>query len=219
MLQQLRGTMLQQLLHLSLPAAILLGSGPVEAAPLVSEVFYDATGADAGHVFVELWGAPGTDLSGLVLEGVNGANGSITHALALSGTIPGDGFFVVASDRGDGSSDVAGADLVLAFDFQNGPDSVVLRDAGGVRDAVGYGVFGPGEVFAGEGDPAPDVAAGESLARHFANRDTDQNALDFGALATPTPGSAPLLPVPEPGSLALCLVGLLGLAAIRHGVG
>jgi len=211
--------MLSQLPRLVLPAAILLGAVPGKAMPLVSEVFYDATGADGGRVFVELWGAPGTDLSGLVIQGVNGSNGSITHALALSGTIPSDGLYVVASDRGDGTSDVPGADLVLAFDFQNGPDSVVLRGADGVLDAVGYGVFGPGEVFAGEGSPAADVAAGESLARRFADRDTDHNALDFRVLAVPTPGTAPRVPLPEPGSLALCLAGLLGLAVARRRVG
>ena len=56
------------------------------AAPLLSEVLYDAVGADAGGVFVEVSGAPGTDLSGFVLEGINGANGSITESVALAGT-------------------------------------------------------------------------------------------------------------------------------------
>ncbi|HJO25439.1 MAG: hypothetical protein QF890_09385 [Myxococcota bacterium] len=211
--------MFLQLLRICLPTAVLLGAAPVKAMPLISEIFYDAAGADGGHVFVEIWGTAGTALSGLVLEGVNGSNGSITHTLALSGTIPGDGLFVVASDRGDGASDVPEADLVLAFDFQNGPDSVVLRGVDGVLDAVGYGVFGPGQVFAGEGFPAADAAAGESLARHFANRDTDHNALDFGVLAAATPGTAPLMLLPEPGSLVLCMAGLAGLAVFGRRVG
>jgi len=211
--------MIFKLLRIFFPIGILLGAVSAKAMPLVSEVFYDAAGADGGRVFVELWGTPGTDLAGFSILGVNGSNGSITHSLSLTGTIPGDGLFVVASDRGDGGSDVSGADLVLAFDFQNGPDSVVLQRADAVIDAVGYGEFGPGEFFAGEGSPATDAAAGQSLARRFADRDTDDNAADFRVLAEPTPGSATLVPLPEPGSLALCLLGLFGLTAVRRRVG
>jgi hypothetical protein len=100
--------------------AILLGLPSTAAAlPLISEVLYDAVGVDNGLSFVELYGSPGTDLTGLVVEGVNGSNGAVTVTLALSGVLPEDGFFVVGDDRGDGASDVAGADLVLNFDFQN----------------------------------------------------------------------------------------------------
>ena len=165
------------------------------AVPLVSELFYDASGSDNGLSFVELYGSPGASLDGLVIEGVNGSNGAVGPVLVLSGVFPGDGFFVVGDDRGDGGTDVAGADLVLNFDFQNGPDSVLLRSGAVVLDAVGYGVFEASEVFAGEGSPAPDVPADSSLARRFANVDTDDNAADFVALGVPTPGSGELVPV------------------------
>ena len=113
---------------------------------------------------------------------------------------------------GDGASDVANVDLVLNFDFQNGPDSVVLRSSDAVLDALGYGVFAEDEVFAGEGTPAPDAPADSSLARAFANVDTDDNAADFVVLEVPTPGNGPLAPVPEPGSVWLLAAGLAGLA-------
>jgi hypothetical protein len=100
------------------------------------------------------------------------------------------------------------------FDFQNGPDSVVLHDAGLVLDAVGYGMFGVGEVFAGEGEPAPDVAAGSSLARVFAALDTDDNFSDFEILSEPTPGFG-VTEVSEPGSTLLLGTALSGLAMIR----
>jgi hypothetical protein len=197
-------------------ALLAFAATPAGAAPLLSEVFYDASGSDQGLVFVELWGPPGASVDGLVVEGINGSNGAVTHTLLLSGVIPADGFFVIADDRGDGSSDVAGADLVLEFDFQNGPDSVVLRDGSSVLDAVGYGSFGAGDSFAGEGGAAPDAPAGSSLARRFANGDSDDNATDFVVLTAPTPGAGELLPIPEPGTATLCGLGLLALHARRR---
>ena len=182
--------------------------------PLISEVFYDATGSDSGKVFVELYAAPGTSLAGLRLEAINGENGD-THAVAdLSGRVGPTGFFVVADTRGDGSTELANADLALEFDPQNGPDSVRLVDASGVLDAVGFGRFTAGSFFAGEGSPAPDASGGESLARLFANLDRDDNALDF-AVAAPTPGAGPTV-VPEPGSAFLAAIGLAGLACWRR---
>jgi hypothetical protein len=201
--------------HVSrLTVTLLLALAPQVAcaAPLISEVFYDAVGSDNGMSFVELYGAPGASLSGLFLEGVNGANGSAGPTIALSGVFPADGIWLLADDVGDGTSSVAGAHLIANFDFQNGPDSIVLRTASAVLDAVGYGVFGAGDVFAGEGTAAVDGPAGSSLARWFANIDTGDNGLDFLVLGVPTPGHAPLHVVPEPQTAALLAVGLLGLA-------
>ncbi len=187
---------------------------PASGLPLISEVFYDAVGSDNGLVFVELFGDPGTLLMGLSLEGVNGSNGNVGPVISLTGTIPADGFFVVADDVGDGSTSVSNADLIANFDFQNGPDSILLVSAGSAVDALGYGVFGAGEVFAGEGLPAPDAAAGSSLARRFANVDSDDNAMDFLELANPSPGTAPLLGVPEPRTALTLLMGLLVLSIL-----
>ena len=186
-----------------------------EGLPLLSEVFYDASGSDNGGVFVELYGLAGTSLDGMVLEGVNGSNGAVGPTVALSGVIPADGVFVVADDSGDGTTLVLDADLIVNFDFQNGPDSVLLRLGSSLLDALGYGVFGAGDVFAGEGTPAPDAPSGSSLARHFANVDSDDNASDF-AVATPTPGSAPIasVPAPPPAPLVLSGFGLWGLRAL-----
>lgn len=203
----------------SLPTALLaalcalLALAPAaDALPLISEAFYDAVGTDNGLLFVELYGTPGTSLDGMTLEGVNGADGAVGPVVTLAGVIPADGLFVVADDASGGGTLVAGADLIASFDFQNGPDSIVLRSGAMVLDALGYGVFASGEVFAGEGSPAPDPAAGASLARRFADLDTNDNAADFVALDVPTPGAAPLSAIPEPGTALLLLSGLLGLA-------
>jgi hypothetical protein len=178
------------------------------ALPLISEVYYDAVGTDDGQSFVELYGQPGTDLSGLLVQGINGTGGAITDSIALSGLIPADGLFVIADALADGTTSVANADLIANFDFQNGPDSVVLRAGDTMLDAVGYGVFAASDVFAGEGNPAADPAAGSAIARLFANVDTNDNASDFAAGA-PTPGSAALANVPEPSAAALLSSGLV----------
>jgi hypothetical protein len=91
----------------------------------------------------------------------------------------------------------------------------VLRGPAGVVDALGYGVFAADEVFAGEGSPAPDAPADSSLARPFADVDSDDNAADFVVLGTPTPGHGTLL-VPEPASAWLLAAGLVGIARSRR---
>jgi hypothetical protein len=193
-------------------AAVATG---VHAKTVISEVLYDATGADRGNVFVELHGSPGATLNGLVLEGVNGADGSVYKSAVLSGLIPADGVFVIGDDSGNGTSLVANVDLVLDVEFQNGPDSIVLRDANGVLDALGYGDF-TSAFFAGEGNAAPDVASGWSLVRGNPLADSDDNAADFFGLDVPTPGLAPASPVPVPPALALFLSGCAGLIGVAR---
>jgi hypothetical protein len=182
-----------------------------QASPILSEVYYDAVGSDDGQSFVEIAGAPGTLLDGFVIEGINGSNGAAGPSITLTGAIGTSGLFVLADQSSDGTTMVARADLLANFDFQNGPDSVVLRDGETVLDAVGYGVFSAGEIFAGEGQPAPDPAPGSSLARLFADVDTDDNLVDFVALENPTPGVASFSAVPEPGSALMIGLGLSGL--------
>ena len=92
---------------------------------------------------------------------------------------------------------------------------MVLRDPGAaLLDALGYGDFPAGTVFAGEGNPAPDPPAGSSLARTFANLDTDDNAADFSVLAAPTPGTGAI--IPEPSSALLLAAALCGLSLIQR---
>jgi len=186
-----------------------------QSQPVISEVLYDATGTDNGNVFVELFGNPGTILDGLLLEGVNGADGSVYSSASLSGVIPADGVFVIGDDSGDGTTLVGNADLVMNVDFQNGPDSVVLRDTGGVLDALGYGDF-TGGVFAGEGNAAPDVPGGVSLARVNPLLDSNDNLTDFISLDVPTPGSVPVSAVPLPPAVMLFLSGMAGLVGVAR---
>ncbi len=196
---------------------IWLVATSAQTLPILSEVYYDAPGSDDGESFVELAGLPGTSLDGYVLEGINGSNGAVGPTIVLSGSIGASGLFVIADQTSGGSTTVVGADLLTNFDFQNGPDSVVLRQGEIVVDALGYGVFAATEIFAGEGMAAPDVSAGASLARVFANVDTNDNASDFFVSSTPTPGAANFAPVPEPAAAVLLGLGLGGLAVGGRG--
>ncbi len=208
-------TVFPRLAPFAFSLAIAVQASSVPAQTVISEVLYDAAGTDRGNVFVELFGAPGTPLGGLFLDGVNGADGSVYKTAALSGLIPSDGVFVIGDDGGNGTSLVSNVDLVLDVEFQNGPDSIVLRDSNGVLDALGYGDFSSA-VFAGEGNAAPDVAGGWSLVRRDPHVDTDDNATDFLGLDIPTPGIVPASPVPLPPALALLLSGCAGLVGVSR---
>ncbi len=163
---------------------------PAPAGVVIDEVLYDANGADL-DTFVELRGPAGTDLAGFSLVGINGTNGQVYSTVELSGVIASDGLFVVVNADAQDTALLAAADLVASgVDFQNGPDSIQLRWGDQVVDAVGYGNFSGGAVFAGEGQPAVDVAPGHSLGRDEFGTDTDNNAADFHDYATPTPGAA-----------------------------
>ena len=198
--------------------SLWLFTGVAAGGPVtITEVLYDAVGGDQGGTFVELYGPPGLSLVGYELEGVNGRGGGITHSVWLGEfLIPEDGFLVLADLDSTGVTRVVNFDYGIAnLDFQNGPDSVRLMFGSTVADGLGYGDFGGGLVFAGEGLPAPDAPSGSSLARWSAGVDTDQNSLDFKVDETPTPGyqdaGPTAVPTPEPSSLVLMLCGLVAL--------
>ena len=171
--------------------------------PVVTEVFYDATGDDTGHEFVELLEPAGTacSLAGLRLEAGDGA-GPARWTLRWTGTaadsIVANGRFVIGGALVDPPPNAT-----VALDLQNGPDAVRLVWPDGVIEVLGYGALAYAEYYCGE--PALDVASGLALARYPDLSNAGSNALDFRAWP-PTPGrenrserDAELVP----GSLAL----------------
>ncbi len=188
-------------------SAVALSLPASASAVVISEILYDAAGSDAGNVFVELYGAAGTDLSSWSLQAINGGDGSLYKTVSLSGAIPLDGVFVIAEALSGGGTNVVNADLITSVDFQNGPDSVQLFNGATLVDAIGYGDF-TGLFFAGEGTAVSDPVAGSSLARTNPLLDTNDNLADFAALTIPTPGTVPISAVPLPAALPLFGYGL-----------
>ncbi|MDP6945511.1 MAG: lamin tail domain-containing protein, partial [Myxococcota bacterium] len=166
-----------------------VGGGAVPEV-LINEILYDAVGTDY-DVFVELWGAPNTILDGITLVGINGSGGADYKEIYLTGMIGEDGYFVIAhTQAASWIADTADM-LTHKVDYQNGPDSLQLRYAGAVLDAVGYGAFGADEIFAGEGDAAvTEPVPGQSLGRSDDGVDSDDNGADFSVLSSPSPGAS-----------------------------
>ncbi len=160
---------------------------------IINEFVPDEHGAEGSsdETFIEIRTEAGVDLTGAVIECVNGDGGTVYLTVDLAGTVDTDGFFVVGEDAA-----IANTDQVLnnLNGLQNGPDGLILRDScGTILDAVGYGAFGVSDVFSGEGTPVAVGGEGTSLGRcpgAPASVDTDDNSADFVTIAVPTPGEA-----------------------------
>ena len=91
---------------------------------MINEVDADQPGADPAE-FIELYGAPGTSLDGLVLVCFNGLDDAPYLEFDLSGyALNASGFFVV------GSMNVPNVDLEMGTNaLQNGPEAIALYAA------------------------------------------------------------------------------------------
>ena len=186
------------------PVVVLLGpTSTADAAPIIHEVFYDATGSDSGLVFTELFGEAGVGLDGWTLVGINGATGLSYRTVDLTGAVfPSDGLLVIAQSTATGAL-ATERDVIGNVDWQNGPDAVHLLDPMSiVIDALQFG----------------DAGAGSSLSRDLFGTNTGNNFVDFTVTA-PTPGvgptTTPPTSVPEPPTGVLLGLGLCA-AAIRR---
>lgn len=153
--------------------------------PIVTEVFYDATGDDTGLEFVELLNPTDAPwpLAGVRLESGDGSlsdRWSLRWTGGIADTVRPHARFVIG-----GARVVPPPHAIAALDLQNGPDAVRLVWPGGVIEVVGYGTHEFAAYFCGA--PAIDVVSGQSLARIPDLAQFGSNALDFRA-STPSPG-------------------------------
>lgn len=150
---------------------------------VINEVYYDHPGVDGGWEFIELFN-PGdveADCSGLSLEQVDGASGSVRLLWrAPAGSALGAGCCLLAA----GSEYGPAPGFELEGRIENGPDAVRLLRGSAVIDCVGYG---GASLAPCEGRPFPRVIPGRSIARRPDGFDADDNAADL-VEAAPTPG-------------------------------
>lgn len=199
------------------------------AHPIVTEVYYDATGDDTGHEFVELWnpGPAGASLAGLRLEAGDGSapgRWTLRWTGKATDSLPPGARFVVG-----GAQVIPSANAIATLDLQNGPDAMRLVWSDGASEVVGWGPLEFPEYYCGA--PAADVGSGQSLARVPDGAATGSNAGDFRA-ADPSPGTrnqrtvdaallrhlAALEPAqPQPGSPAKLSVTLFNAGSTAWG--
>ena len=194
---------------------------PANAEITLSEVFYDATGADDGFEWIELHNESSAPIE---LGGFSIGWGGTTYlsgAVALSGIVAAGDYFVVGGPEStlDNASPVLDLAVDLESDLQNSgtiADGVALFDIPIEEltpetvplSAVLYGGENSSGLLDESGLPgAVDVAdapGGSSIER----------GLDgvWRVQEIPTPG-APPQPVPEPSSIALAAASSVALTA------
>lgn len=176
---------------------VLMLTTAASAQVMLNEFYYDNPGTeDATVKFIEIYGPPGTNLTGYSLVGINANGGIILFNVALTGSIPSDGYYVVGGANALNVDQQANVELENAgYGAENKCDGVQLRNGATIVDHVCYGTCATGEVCIGEGgtnapdyDP-PSGGPAKSLAR-FPNdhQDTDDNAADWQFIDPMTPG-------------------------------
>lgn len=188
-----------------LPDGGLPDGGTPTPSLLINELIYDfaspAGGTDPGNELVEIAGPGGAPLDEVELV-LLASDGAVLQTIPLSGQVPADGLFVVASEAQGGGTSVANADLTTALALPDaaGGLQLVHEAAGGpvLLDAVGWGALPANLVdqtrglAAVEGTPLPAlqaVAVPAGWARSQTSADTDDNAADFRHDPSPTPGA------------------------------
>jgi|1185.fasta_scaffold10029_2 hypothetical protein len=158
----------------------------------VNEFMTGSTGA-ASNEFVELVNAGTTaaDVGGFKVAYRSSAGTSDTTLATIpSGTsIPAGGFYLLA---GSGYLGSHAADQSFSASIASTGGGVAVRDStGSILDSVGFGDTTNAFV---EGHPATapptSAAPGSSSGRTPDGHDTNDNAADFSASTTPTPGAA-----------------------------
>lgn len=178
---------------------------PAQAASVfINELHYDNDGGDINE-FVEIAGPAGTDLSGWLIELMNGSNGSKYGSIVLSGIIPDQqsGFGTLSFNQGgiqngapDGLALVDAAASVVQFlsyegsfvatnGAASGLTSLDIGVAEGNSTPVGFSLQ-----QIGSGANSDDFAWADAMTQTPGNINTNQSFVT-NSTAVPTPALLP----------------------------
>ena len=188
--------------------------GATQAQVVINEVDADQIGTDAAE-FIELYGAPGQSMNGMVMVWFNGAAATSYKTIDLSGNvIPASGYFVI------GNAGVANVNVTFTGNtLQNGPDGIAIytatvaawpngtaASATGLVDAL---VYGTGDAAATNlinvltpGQPQADETAATPTLNNSSSRLPDGGApfnTSSYVAQLPTPGAS------NSGTIAGCM--------------
>lgn len=190
-------------------------------APILSEVFYDASGSDDQLEWVELYNPTdqSVDLSGYSLG--NGGASYATSRVQLGGILAAYSYFVAGGPLSTLANGSPTFDQSVDFnpDFQNGVnpgDGVALFNVPSASvnastvpiDAVIYGDNNASGLMDSSGNPGSVSASGAPVGGSLVRTTLGGN---WQTQASPTPGTGPL-PIPEPCTATLVALGLLTFA-------
>jgi predicted extracellular nuclease len=152
-------------------------------AVFINEIQVSTTGTD--WEFVELQGAPGTDLSSLTLVGIESdlgtSAGTIDRVISLSGqSIPSDGFWLAINGLGESTYGVAGDFSIANNTFENSTATYFL-----VRDFTGA----QGQDLDSDNDGVLDSMPWSAVADSINIRDSGASDFDYGAPSVGPDGS------------------------------
>jgi hypothetical protein len=186
---------------LAILAVVFLSLGFMSLAHaevMLNEVFYNTTGADDPNtMFTELWGTPGTDLSGWTLVGWR-SGAQVTLTIADGQQIPADGYFVIGNTSSVPNVDwVCGGAVNQGVDWQNSSSTygcigIELRNSDGdLVDQVCYGTCTTTPPNCSDGgSTVPFTAPGQAMARIPDHHDTNDSGVDWQLTNDLTPGAA-----------------------------
>lgn len=160
---------------------------------VISEVYGGGgnKGAELTNDFVELYNPTSAPISldGWAVQYLSSKATQANHTIALTGSIPAGGHYLIQGAKGSGGSTSFSSDLQadsLAMSGSSG--SIVLTnntdtwaEGSAAVDIVGYG-----STKVAEGASAPGTSNADSVSRNAAGTDSDNNAADF-TKGLPTP--------------------------------
>ncbi len=164
---------------------------------VINEVLYDPIGSDTGYEWIELYN-DSDDVINLENWTIEKAGTSFSLVFIFpSINIQPHSFLLIGEEH------VPNTDLIASLAFQNGGSETdgirIISNDGSYTDTVLYDspntnnlpddMYNPGIYF------APDVAAGNTLARKQDGQDTDNSEEDFFECEEPTPGTANFYPI------------------------